>query len=173
LKNQSQSGRSLHAASQIAATVALAGLALAPVSAQTTAKKTAKAPPQIAWQTDFNKAFKQAKMQHKPLMIDFYTDWCGYCKRLDREVYTDEKVRALSQQFIPVKLNPEHDEVAAAIVQQVGVRGFPAIMFITEKAELVHGVGGFEPASYFTRDMELALKRIKSGPTGQNRSARR
>ena len=173
MKNQSHPGRSLQAVSQIAATAALAGLALAPVSAQTAAKKTAKAPPQIAWQTDFNKAFKQAKKQHKMLMIDFYTDWCGYCKRLDREVYTDEKVRTLSQQFIPVKLNPERDEVAAAIVQQVGVRGFPSILFITEKAELVHGIGGYEPASYFTRDMELALKRVKSGPAGQNRTARR
>jgi thiol:disulfide interchange protein len=173
LKNQSQSGRSLQTASQIAATVALAGLALAPVSAQTTAKKTAKAPPQIAWQTDFNKAFKQAKKQHKLLMLDFYTDWCGYCKRLDREVYTDEKVRALSQKFIPVKLNPERDQVAAAIAQQVGVRGFPSVLFITEKAELVHGIGGFEPASYFTQDMELALKRARSGPAGQSRTARR
>jgi len=55
---------------------------------------------------------KEAMLKEKrPLLIDLYTDWCGWCKVMDRKTYTNAKVIAYVQQhFYPVKLNAETRE---------------------------------------------------------------
>ena len=61
----------------------------------------------ILWKADLGGATSQAKQEGKAMMVDVYTDWCAWCKRLDDDVYTDGKVIAESKNFIPLKLNPE------------------------------------------------------------------
>ena len=49
--------------------------------------------------------------EKKPILIDLYTDWCGWCKVMDKKTYTNPKVIAyLQQNFYPVKLNAETRE---------------------------------------------------------------
>ena len=40
----------------------------------------------------WKQAIAKAKTENKPLFVDFYTDWCGPCKKMDKEVFTDAKV---------------------------------------------------------------------------------
>ncbi|MEO5683745.1 MAG: DUF255 domain-containing protein [Chitinophagaceae bacterium] len=50
--------------------------------------------------------------EKRPILIDLYTDWCGWCKVMDKKTYTNAKVIAyLQQHFYPVKLNAETREV--------------------------------------------------------------
>src|SRR5690349_18588878 len=63
----------------------------------------------VQW-LDFESGFAKAKKEHKILLVDVYTDWCGYCKVMDRETYTNDTViRTLKQHFVTVKLNPEKE----------------------------------------------------------------
>lgn len=67
------------------------------------------APPQnkVKWQ-EWDSAYEQAKKTNKILLIDAYTDWCGWCKRMDRDTYSSEEIAQLiDKDFIPVKFNPE------------------------------------------------------------------
>src|SRR3982751_2067581 len=51
------------------------------------------------------------KGQKRPILIDLYTDWCGWCKVMDKKTYTNPKVIAyLQEHFYPVKLNAETKE---------------------------------------------------------------
>ncbi|MBL7811369.1 MAG: DUF255 domain-containing protein [Bacteroidetes bacterium] len=61
----------------------------------------------ITW-LDFESGYAKAAKENKILLIDVYTDWCGWCKVMDRETYTNaEVIQAVNKDFVTVKLNPE------------------------------------------------------------------
>ena len=64
----------------------------------------------LKWMT--LKEAQQAMLTEKrPILIDLYTDWCGWCKVMDKKTYTNANVIAyLQQKFYPVKLNAETRE---------------------------------------------------------------
>ncbi|MCI0449904.1 MAG: DUF255 domain-containing protein [Chlorobi bacterium] len=56
----------------------------------------------------FNEALANAKSQNKRIVVDVYTDWCGWCKKMDDEVYSSRKIKKLiKRSFILVKLDAE------------------------------------------------------------------
>jgi thiol:disulfide interchange protein len=59
----------------------------------------------------FKEALAAAKAQKKPLFFDAYASWCGPCKTMEREVYTDPKVAAyFNEKFISIKVDMEKGE---------------------------------------------------------------
>lgn len=120
-------------------------------------QREARAASGVRWRTSYSAALKEAKASGKLLMVDLYTDWCGYCKKLDREVFPDAAVARLSQKFVPVKLNPEKDQDASALARRYIVNGFPTILFLNAKGEIFHRIGGYAPAAPFAQMMQRAL----------------
>lgn len=61
----------------------------------------------LTWM-DFAEGYTKAKAENKILLVDAYTDWCSWCKVMDRETYTNAQVIAvLNNEFVCVKFNPE------------------------------------------------------------------
>src|ERR1043166_1262050 len=59
----------------------------------------------------WNEGYPIAQKQGKMILVDAYTDWCGWCKKMDRDTYTNSDViKKLNQHFIIVKFNPEQRE---------------------------------------------------------------
>ena len=50
-----------------------------------------RTPPASASSPDFDEALKKARSQNKPLMVDFWAEWCGWCHRLDKTTYVDPR----------------------------------------------------------------------------------
>jgi len=64
----------------------------------------------LKWMT-LKEAQEAMQIEKRPILIDLYTDWCGWCKVMDRKTYTNPKVIAyLQEHFYPVKLNAETRE---------------------------------------------------------------
>jgi uncharacterized protein YyaL (SSP411 family) len=64
---------------------------------------------EINW-FDFQEGYDKAVKEKKPIMIDMYTDWCGWCKRMDRTTFADKDVvKIVNSNFIAVKFNPEKE----------------------------------------------------------------
>ncbi|GAC1428402.1 MAG: hypothetical protein NVSMB7_05250 [Chitinophagaceae bacterium] len=74
------------------------------------AGKPAPEAEKLKWMT--LKEAQQAMLTEKrPVLVDLYTDWCGWCKVMDKKTYTNQKVIAyLEQNFYPVKINAETKE---------------------------------------------------------------
>lgn len=65
---------------------------------------------EVTWE-NWNSGFPKAQQNQKIALIDVYTDWCGWCKVMDKNTYTHPKVvETIEQYFVPIKFNPEKPE---------------------------------------------------------------
>lgn len=140
----------------VVALIAIAAV-LANVGSLTAASKKAK-DPSIAWTADLNKAIAQATKQGKPLMVDFYADWCGPCKKLGSETFTNDRVVELSKKFVCVRLNVDNNK---ALAKQYKVEGIPNVVFLNSKGKEITRSVGFRNADDFLKVMQSALNKAK------------
>lgn len=119
------------------------------------------APPSKAapdW-TNLEKAVAKARDEKKPILLDVYTDWCGWCKKMDKEVFAHPAVaEVLSERFALAKVNGESREGftfkgqrtdGVGIARGFGVRGYPAIIFLDSNADMLSMIPGFVDADRF------------------------
>src|SRR5579862_7242498 len=110
----------------------------------------------IAWAKAYDSAKASATSSGKLIMIDFYTDWCGWCKKLDADTYPAAAVVAQSTKFVPVKLNAEKDPEGIRLAKKFKVDGYPTILFIDSNENLAYKIVGYEPANDFAASMAKA-----------------
>lgn len=61
----------------------------------------------LVWQ-HWNEGFSKSKTEDKIALIDTYTDWCGWCKKMDKDTYAKQSIiKRINENFIPIKFNPE------------------------------------------------------------------
>jgi thioredoxin-related protein len=64
----------------------------------------------VKWMT-FEQAVESSKKEKRPVFIDVYTDWCGWCKVMDKETFNEPAVaKMLNEKYYPVKFNAEQTE---------------------------------------------------------------
>ncbi|RFM32793.1 thioredoxin domain-containing protein [Chitinophaga silvisoli] len=92
--------------------------------------------------SDLATAINMAKQQNKLLFIDMYTDWCGPCKMMEKEIFPLEKVGQLyNENFICCRINAEKT-VGPDLVKKYEVEGYPTFLFITPEGDLIaKGIG--------------------------------
>jgi len=110
----------------------------------------------IHWDTSFAEAQKRARAQKKPLLVDFWAEWCGWCHRLDKTTYVDPTVTKLAQDFVAVKVNTEGSPKDVDVAQRYDVTSLPTILFITPGGHQVYRVNGFQGPGKFPRSLERA-----------------
>jgi len=94
-----------------------------------------------------------ASKTNKKALIDVYTDWCGWCKKMDADVYTDSSViRYINETFVPIKINAESGnkhaiegkEISEAeLARAYGVRGYPTTVFTQPNGQMITAVPGY------------------------------
>ncbi|MBI5062097.1 MAG: thioredoxin family protein [Desulfatitalea sp.] len=98
----------------------------------------------VAWQ-DYEAAQKSAQGQSRKFLLYFYTDWCGYCRKLEKETFSDKTVADyLNNNFIPVRINSEKMPKLAG---RFGVSGVPDLRFVSPKGEDIARWPGYIEAS--------------------------
>jgi thiol:disulfide interchange protein len=100
----------------------------------------------IQWQKDLDRALSMAKTNQGKVIVDVYTDWCGWCKRMDKDIYTDPKVVALSSRYIFVKLDAEDGGQGQRFASKMNVNGYPTTLVLDENGRSLQKVPGYPPS---------------------------
>jgi len=122
----------------------------------------------VTWMTDANAALTLARTENRDVLLDFTgSDWCGWCIKLDKEVFsTADFAEYARQHLVLLKVDfPRHEYRSAAVqkqnealMQKYGIAGYPTIVVLrpngTERGRLGYQPGGAGP-------WLSALKRLK------------
>jgi thioredoxin-related protein len=123
----------------------------------------------MSWEEAVQRASTEA--QPKKIFIDVYTDWCGWCKKMDKDTFQDAEVAAyMKENFYMVKLDAEqqepiefrgktykfvpsgrrgYHELAAALLQ--GKLSYPTVVFLDEDLKMLSPVPGYQKPDAFLK----------------------
>jgi thioredoxin-related protein len=98
---------------------------------------------------NFKTLLETAKKENKLIFIDAYTTWCGPCKNMAKNVFTQDKVADYyNANFINAKIDMEKGE-GIALAQQYSVNCYPNLLYIDGNGNVVHRTAGFHKAEDF------------------------
>lgn len=128
---------------------------------------------QINWMT-LEQATKASKENPtKPILLSIYTNWCGYCKKLDKETFVDANVtKYVNEHYIPVKFNAETKDMVSflginytyisgaranylAYVLTQGRLSYPATVVLDSKGNTERIILGYRSPSDFSQDIKI------------------
>ena len=129
--------------------------------AQSASQTGSSAGAEITWLTDYDATLKLAQFTNKLVVVDFYATWCGYCKLMDRNTFTDANVQQRLAGFVPLKIDADKQPQLAA---KYGVEGLPMMLVIDANGKPLAGAAGYlEPDRYLA-----VLDQAKTSSTGTN-----
>jgi thioredoxin-related protein len=128
----------------------------------------------VAW-TTFDQALATAKTDSLFVIVDFYTNWCKWCKVMDQKTYTDPAVSKLvKESFCAAKVNPEQNVSYSyqgrqldgpGIAQEFNVSGYPTTVFLDSDGNKIGSFSGFVPPQIYIRILTFVADRayLKTG----------
>ena len=125
------------------------------------------------WETDFEKAKAKAKAENKHILIDFSgSDWCGWCVKLDKEVFSQPAFKEYAKENLVLLLvdwpqrTPDSKKVQAKskpILEKFAVRGFPTVIILDPEGKSIaktgYQAGGPKPYVEYIKKAIAASKK--------------
>jgi len=108
----------------------------------------------IEWR-EYNFGMEKAGNEKIPVMLDFYTEWCSYCKIMDEKTYTDPDVISKSHSFVAIKVEAEKE---SEVSKNYEIPGYPTIFFLMPDGSIISKVVGYTEVEPFLEEMDNALK---------------
>ena len=107
---------------------------------------------------EWKKMVKKAKKEKKLIFVDCYTSWCGPCKMLAKNVFTQDAVADyFNQNFVNAKFDMEKDADGVILKKQFGVKAFPTLVFVNPVTqEVVHRMVGAGTADWLIAGAKMA-----------------
>ena len=128
------------------------------------------------WATDFEAVQKIANEKELPILADFSgSDWCGWCVKLDKEVFSQDAFKAYAKDNVVLFLadfphkTPQADDIKKqnkALSQKYGIRGFPTVLLLNADGTVISQTGYQRggPEKYVEHLKSLLASNAKPAP---------
>ena len=114
---------------------------------------------QVKWY-DYNEGIALAKKTKKPVVIDFYADWCKWCKVMDKQTFGDSAVsKIMKKHYINIRIDTmtqgktirfkNHRFSGQDFARAMGVTGLPTVVFLDEQENIITRIPGFVQKDVF------------------------
>ena len=101
----------------------------------------------VNWVYDYDLALNDAKTENKSLLIYFYTSWCSWCRRLEKDTYSNDEVADfLNNNFICLRIDAGKN---SDLVTLYGISGYPTILFLSPGGKELGRILGYRRPDIF------------------------
>jgi thioredoxin-like negative regulator of GroEL len=115
---------------------------------------------EVQWRFDYNTARQEAQQKNRPLVLDFGTENCFWCKKLDGTTFRDPTVAAImNERFIPLKVNAEKETVLAEALR---ITSYPTLVLAAPDGKILGTLEGYVEATRFHEHLERVLTTISN-----------
>ena len=115
---------------------------------------------EVNWRTDYFKARTEAVEKGLPLVIDFGTKTCSWCKILDQTTFRDPKIiGVMNERFIPLKIDADVDSLLASKLQ---ISSYPTVVLAGSDGKILGTIVGYKEAGEFHEQLQRALASVSS-----------
>ena len=119
-------------------------------------------PLEPAWIWDETAGFARAEADGKPVMMDFWAEWCAACVELDHQTYNQSRILDLAQRFTSIKMDmTESNETNKERTSRFGVIGMPTVIFFDSLGNEIERFSGFKDADDLAAVMERVLSSVE------------
>src|SRR4051794_13386614 len=99
---------------------------------------------EVKWRLEYTSARKEAQEKNLPLVIDFVTKKCYWCRKFEESTFKAAKVAAtMNERYIPLKVDAEVDTTLA---QALRITSYPTIVWATSDGRILGTIEGFQEA---------------------------
>lgn len=109
-----------------------------------------------SWHKTLDAAAADAKKTNRMILVDMYADWCGWCKRFEREVYPSERFQAVAKNLVLLKLDTEDGKEGTELARKWNVTSLPTFVMLTPDLVLAGYLRGYSPPDEFVQRIEEA-----------------
>jgi thiol:disulfide interchange protein DsbD len=110
----------------------------------------------VVWLEDYKAALDRAREVNRPVMVEFWTSWCLYCGKLEKQTLGDPRVVELSKEFVCARIDADVQKAAAA---RYSPPGYPTVVFATPSGVEIVKISGFREADPFLTVMRAVHER--------------
>jgi len=106
----------------------------------------------VSW-VGYDEGMALGKKDGKKILLHFYADWCGYCKKMNKEIFSQsDAADFINQNFIPIRVNSDNEQQLAAAYR---VSGLPTTWFLDKNGEGILNIPGYLPKEMFVSYMKF------------------
>jgi thioredoxin-related protein len=106
------------------------------------------------WIKSLATAQKQAKDNQRLIFVDLYADWCGWCKRMEQEVFPSQAFQNATDNMVLLRLNTEDAGEGTKLSRELGVNTLPTFLILAPDGILAGVIHGYAPSDEFVRALK-------------------
>jgi tetratricopeptide (TPR) repeat protein len=115
---------------------------------------------EVEWRTDYGKARKEALEKGRPLVIDFSTVNCYWCKQLEQRTFVDAAVVALlNERCIPLHIDAVR---SPELIEKMNIQNYPTLVYASPEGRILGFQEGFIEAPVFHEQVQRAVNAVST-----------